>query len=273
MRHYFPYLSPPYKRWQRRARLLLILFLMIAFFSFWHSPEMDEFSGRESQNVQEMVKEYGPKDRVGEQIDYDVYLGKVKLGNAKYNHIKKMMFKGRMVHLITCQTKALRFSDKETIYCDTENFLPILVERHVSQFLKPENITEEYDQEKFVLRITRERFTKEEHVIKKDAPIHNSILLPYVVRNKKNLEIGWSFEVNLPQRKYEIVLSAIETVKVPAGDFQAYYFESRPAQIKIWVSTDENRVPLKLEGTGGILGYKLLMSGYSLPEKKGQNSH
>ncbi|MCG2712254.1 MAG: DUF3108 domain-containing protein [Candidatus Omnitrophica bacterium] len=273
MKQYFPYLSPPYKRWQRRARLLLILFLVIAFFYFWHSPVMNEFSGREPQKAQKRVKEDGQKDRVGEQIDYDVCLGKVKVGNAKYNHIKKMMFKGRLVHFITFQAKVMRFRDRETIYCDTETFLPIVVERKVSQFLKPEKIKEEYDQEKFVLRITKERFTKEEHVIKKDAPIHNSILLPYVVRNTKNPEIGWSFEVNLPQRKYDVVLSAIETVNVPAGEFQAYYFESKPQQIKIWVSTDENRIPLKLEGTGGMLGYKLLMREYSLPEKKVPTSH
>ena len=272
MRQYFPYLSPPYKRWRRRARLLLMLFLVVAFFYFWNLPAMDEFSGRESLKVKQKEKEDGPKDRVGEQIDYDVYLGKVKLGTAEYHHLKKIMFNGKLVHLITFQTKAMRFHDRETIYCDTKTFLPIVVERKVSQFLKPEKIREEYDQENFVLTITKERFTKEKHVIKKDAPIHNSILLPYVVRNTKKLEIGWSFEVNLPQRKYEIVLSAIETVKVPAGEFQAYYFESKPKQIKIWVSTDENRIPLKLEGTGGVLGYKLLMRRYSLPEKKVQRS-
>ncbi len=266
MRQFFPYLSPPYKRWQRRTRLLLMLFLVIAFFYLWHLPGMDGFSGRKSLKVQEKKKEDRSRDRIGEQIDYDVYLGKVKLGNAKYHHLKKVMFKGRLVHLITFQTKAMRFRDRETIYCDAETYLPIVVERKVSQFLKPEKIKEEYDQKNFVLTITKERFTKEKHVIKKDAPIHNSILLPYLVRNTENLEIGRSFEVNLPQRKYEIVLSAIEMVKVPAGEFRAYYFESRPKQIKIWISADENRVPLKLEGTG-MLGYKLLMRAYSFPGK------
>ncbi|MCK5492237.1 MAG: DUF3108 domain-containing protein, partial [Candidatus Omnitrophica bacterium] len=273
LRHYFPYFSPPYKRWKRRARLLLILFLVIAFFYFWQSPGMDQFSGRVSQNEQDKVTEDSEVDRVGEQIDYDVYLGKVKLGRAKYNHMKKMMFQGRMVHLITFETKAMRFRDRETIYCELDTFLPIVVERKVSQFLKPEKIREEYDQKNFVLSITKQRFTTEKHIIKKDAPIHNSILLPYVVRNAKNLDIGWSFEVNLPQRKYEIVLSAIETVKVPAGEFKAYYFESNPKQIRIWISMDENRVPLKLEGTGGILGYKLLMREYSRPEKNVPNSN
>lgn len=266
MRHYFPYLSPPYKRWQRRARLLLMLFLVIAFFYFWNSPEMDEFSGRESHEAETEEKNVNVMARVGEQISYDVYLGKVKLGRAKYHHMKKMIFEGRPAHLITFETKAMRFRDRETIYCDIDTFLPIVVERKVSQFIKPEKIKEEYDQKNFILKITKKRFTEEEHIINSDAPIHNSILLPYVVRNSKDLDIGWSFEVNLPQRKYKIILSAIERVKVPAGEFEAYYFESKPKQIKIWISTDEKRVPLKLEGTGGMLGYKLLMREYYMPE-------
>ena len=88
----------------------------------------------------------------------------------------------------------------------------------------------------------------------------------------RNLEIGWSFDVNLPQRKYKITLAAIELLKVPAGEYLAYYFESEPKQIGIWISKDEHRLPLKIEGTGGMIGYKLLMREYSLPQQGVQNS-
>ena len=251
-------------------RLLALLFLVIAFFHFWHTPEMNKFTGRDLPGKQEAESRL--PDRVGEQIAYDLYLGKVKLGHAKYHHLRTTKLNGRLVHLITFQTKAMRFHDRETIYCDTKTFLPILVERKVSQFIKPEKIIEEYDQENFTLTITKTRFTTEKHVIKKDGPIHNSILLPYVVRNSKNLEIGWSFDVNLPQRKYKITLAAIESLKVPAGEYLAYYFESEPKQIRIWISKDEHRLPLKIEGTGGMIGYKLLMREYSLPQQGVQNS-
>lgn len=228
---------------------------------------MDEFAGRNSAGGEVKDKTANPAERIGEQIVYDVYLGKVRLGYATYHHVKKMKYKEQLVHLITFETLAMRFHDRENIYCDVKSFLPIRVERKVSQFIKPEKIEEVYDQENFTLKITKKRFTTEHMEIKKDAPIQNSILLPYLVRNKPTLEIGWSFEVNLPQRKYKITLSSIEAVKVPAGEFQAYYFESEPKAIKIWLSTDQARIPLKLEGTGGF-GYKLLMREYSMPKTK-----
>jgi len=268
MRHYFPYLSPPYKRWGRRPRLLFLLFLVVVFFYVWYDLEMKEFAeGVPPGQGGEQLVEKKP-DRIGEEILYDVMLAKIRIGQAKYRHLSKTLLNEKPVHLITFETKALRFRDRETIYADPETFLPIVIDRKVSQILKPEKIKEEYDQENFVLKITKKRFTTEERIIKKDSPIHNSILLPYFVRNKKDLEVGWSFMANLPQHKHKITLKAIESVTVPAGDFRAFYFESEPVkgkQIKIWISTDEGRIPLRLEGTGGI-GYKLLMRKYTLPK-------
>lgn len=265
MRRYFPYFSAPYRRWGRRLRLLFLLFLIAAFFYLWQMPEMDKLTGRNLQTNGALNEKKEEIERIGEQIVYDVYLGKVRLGEAKYHHLKKTRLNGQLVHLISFQTKAMRFRDQEMIYCDAESFLPLIVERKVSQFLKPETIKEEYDQKAYKLTITKKRFTTEVHVIEKEEPIHNSILLPYLVRNKPELEIGWSFDVNLPQRKYKIILTAIEPVQVSAGEFMAYYFESEPRQIKIWVSKDKARIPLKLEGTGGF-GYKLLMRQYSVPK-------
>ena len=157
MRHYFPFISAPYQRWGRRARLLFLLFLMIAFFYFWQTPRMDEFAGRSSAGGEVKNKQDSPAERIGEQIVYDVYLGKIRLGYAQYHHVKKTRYKGQLVYLITFETQALRFHDRESIYCDVKSFLPLMIERKVSQFIKPEKITEVYDQENFTLNITKRR--------------------------------------------------------------------------------------------------------------------
>lgn len=244
--------------------MLFLLFCILAFFYFWQSPFAEKVFHEQDPGRKNDVKGKLISERIGEKISYDLMLGKVRLGDAKYHHLKKTVLNGRNVHVITFQTKAVRFRDRETIYYDTETFLPVIIERKVSQFLKPEEIKEVYDQSNFKLTITKKRFFTEEIVIQKDAPIHNSILLPFFVRNMQKLKKGWSFKANLPQREYRITLVGIESVKVPAGTFEAYYFESKPKQIKIWISTDERRIPLRLEGTSGI-GYKLLMREYSLP--------
>ncbi|MDD5746014.1 MAG: DUF3108 domain-containing protein [Candidatus Omnitrophica bacterium] len=262
-----------YKIRKRRIRLLFLLFLMLAFFYFWYSPEMDNFRGDKPviavKKNPEPVKpvepeEKKPIDRSGEDIIYDVMLGKMRLGTAHYHHDGKAQINGRSAELITFETNAVKFRDLETIYCDAGTFLPLVVERRVSQPIKAEKIREEYDQTNFVLNITRKRFTEEHTVIRKDGPIHNSILLPFFVRNAPELAPGWSFTANLPQRTYLIKLVGIEPLEVPAGRFNAYYFESEPRQIKIWISADDKRIPLKIEGTGGI-GYKLLMREYQPP--------
>ena len=100
--------------------------------------------------------------------------------------------------------------------------------------------------------------------------MHNSILLPYSVRDEKALDVGWSFTASLPQGDFEIILKSIEDITVPAGDFKTYYFESVPSKIKIWMSADEMRVPIRIEGTGGI-GYKMVMREY-LPPPTADNS-
>jgi len=227
---------------------------------------MEQFNGEGTAGEEPVLQRKEIPERIGETIGYDVLLGRIRLGTARYRYLSKTKLEDETVHRIAFETKVVRFHDRETIYYDAKTFLPLVVERKVSQFLKPEKIREVYDQENFKLTIIKKRFMTEEIVIKKNAPIHNSILLPFFVRDLPGLDIGWSFKVNLPQRHYTINLVAIETVEVPAGNFEAFYFESVPRQIKIWISSDERRIPLKLEGTGGM-GYKLLMREYSIPKQ------
>ena len=267
MRDLFPYISAKYHRWGRRARLLFLLFLVVAFFYYWNTQQTKNFFASDEPKTKQKVREEKPFERVGEKITYDVDLGSVRIGTAEYENLRKTTLNGRPVYVISFRTRALRFQDQEEIFCDAGTFLPLVVNRKVSQFLKPEKITEEYDQKNYVLTIKKKRFGEEESVIRKNEPIHNSILLPFFVRKEENLRIGWSFEANLPQGKYKIILKAIEAVKVPSGTYESFYFESEPEKIKIWISNDKNRIPLMIEGTGGI-GYQLKMRDYFLPEKE-----
>jgi len=238
------------------------LFITVLLFVFVTTPHIQRLIlGRPFAIEEEATDEQLSSERVGEKITYDVMMGKMRLGSAYYHHLKKTQLHGRTVNLITFVTDIIRFHDLEVIYSDPKTYLPLLIERKVSKLMRPEKIWEDYDQKNFTLTITKKRFLEKKSTIEKDAPIHNSILLPYYVRSVDKLEIGWSFIANLPQRKYKISLVSIEDIEVPAGKFRAYYFESEPKQIRIWVSADAKRVPLKVEGTGA-LGYKLLMREY-----------
>ncbi len=248
---------------RRRARLLFLLCITIFIFVFLGLPYIEQYIIEKTFLLQ---YNHEQEARVGEKITYDVMLGKIRLGYARYHHLKKTELNGKPVNLISFETRIVRFHDQETIYSDLETSLPLLVERKVSRLIKPEQITEVYDQKNFILTITKKRWTQKQTVIKKDGPIHNAILLPHFVRNKVELDIGWMLDINLPTREYKIKLVSREDIEVPAGKFKAYYFESEPKQIKIWISADEHKIPLRIEGTG-VLGYRLVMKEYSLPEK------
>ena len=213
-----------------------------------------------------LVKKMGPPEPVepvGEKIVYTVKLGKVSLGAAYYTHLPKTELHGTMVSLMTFETRLVRFRDRETIYSDSRNFFPLKVERSISTWPNPENISEEYDQKNFTLTIVKKKGkTTQTQVIKNDGPIQNAILLPFSVRRMDGLSVGWSMRANLPNQQFEITLASIEDVKVPAGSFKAYHFTSVPERFEIWISADERKIPLKIMGAGA-LGYTLLMKEYS----------
>ncbi len=207
-------------------------------------------------------------NRIGEKIIYNVQLGKLNLGKAVFEHLPYTDLRGRKANLMTFETRLARFSDLERIYSDPQTFLPLRVERYVSTWPFPEKITEDYDQQNFTLVIKKLKNNKQqETVIRKDSVINNAILLPYYIRDIAKLELGYNLMAGLPTQEFIIELVAIEEVVVPAGKFMAYRFESRPKKFEIWISADERRIPVKINGTSG-LGYTLALQEYSTNLKK-----
>lgn len=201
-------------------------------------------------------------NHIGEKIIYDVKLGKLYLGGARFANIANAQVNGKILNVMVVETQLIRFRDTEKIYSDLETLLPVRVERDILNLFVREKITEDYDQDNFTVTIIKNKGGQQEKlVIKKDSHIHNAVLLPYYVRRIPRLDVGRIIIANLPTRRLEIKLVSIEDVKVPAGTFKAYHFKSTPKQIEIWISTDERRIPLKIQGTG-IFAYSMVMSEY-----------
>jgi hypothetical protein len=108
-------------------------------------------------------------------------------------------------------------------------------------------------------------------IFKKDSPIHNAVLLPHYVRILPELKVGQSFPANLAKRAYEIKLVSLEDIKVPAGEYKTYHFESVPRQIEIWLSADKDRIPVRVLGLGAF-SYSLDMVSYTPPQNLSQNT-
>lgn len=199
----------------------------------------------------------------GEKIVYNVRMGNVTLGKSVFARLPPVELNGKMANLMSFETRLARFSDKEKIHSAAGTFLPLKIEREVSNWPFLEKISEHYDQDKFTLTIIKNKGkSSEQRVIRKDGPIHNSIILPFMLRDIPELAVGWSMTANLPSQRFEIKLSSLETLKLPSGEFKAYHFESNPPKFEIWVTSDERRIPLKIKGAGP-LGYTLVLKEYS----------
>jgi hypothetical protein len=208
-----------------------------------------------------------PYTYLGEKIIYEIRFKGLRLGKAEFNYLAKAEIASRPVILMTLETILPRFRDKENIYADPQTLLPLRVERDIFNWLSREEIREEYDQDSYSVTIIKKKGRKEERMFfKKSGPLQNAILLPHYLRRLPGLAPGMVFTVNLPRRELKIELTSREEVVVPAGTFQAFHFESLPKQIEIWLTVDERRIPLKIQGTG-VFGYVMLMREY----KEGQS--
>jgi hypothetical protein len=207
-----------------------------------------------------LTGEAGIDDFTGESIQYLIK----PLGRSEYNDLGVVDLKGTKVNLVTFKTKVLLVTDTEKIYNDPESLLPYKIERTISKPFGKEYITEEYDQKKFTVTLRKFKGKKliNEQIIKANGPIQNAILLPFYLRRRPDLAIGWHFTVRVPD-EFKLELVSIDTIKVPAGKFQAYHFKSIPDKFEIWVNKDSPRVPLKIQGKGNFV-YTLLMKKYSL---------
>lgn len=197
----------------------------------------------------------------GERIVYSVKMGIVPMGKAICTQLPQQELNGRRVNVMTFETKVKGFYDLEKIYSDPATMLPLRVERLV-RMSGTERIIEEYDQQKYSLTITKRKGNKtEKQVINKKGPIHNAILLPFFVRNKK-LEQGWNFVAQLPTQEFTIHLEGTKRITTAAGMFDCYSFSSVPKRFEILISNDQRRIPVKMTGTSG-LGYTLVMREYT----------
>jgi hypothetical protein len=246
----------------KEKKLFLIIFIGLIFFS---GIVISVRSGKVKGVTKEKIFKTGREDSRfrEEKITYDIKMGRVNLGKAIFRHLASTKINGRMLNKMTFETNLARFKDTEIIYSDPRTLLPVRINRNIINWFNKEKITEDYDQKNFTVTITKYKGTKQDKtIIKKNSAIHNAILLPHYVRRINKLDPGYVFPVNLPSRKLQMKLVSIEDIKTAGGVFKTYHFESLPKQIEIWISADEYRIPIKMQGIGAF-GYLMVLKEYA----------
>ncbi|MDP1852799.1 MAG: DUF3108 domain-containing protein [Candidatus Omnitrophota bacterium] len=195
-----------------------------------------------------------PQDEVlpfkaGETITYQIKLNGINIGRATLSYKGRTKLEGKDVYLILFSTDTLNFKDTEIMYADTENFLPLRIERDINNWGRKMSIIEEYDQANHSVRITqinKKRVRSKE--LKQDDKIQNVILLTFLYRKLGNFELGRDFPVTLPMAKFIMRFAKQEKLVVPFGVYQAHMAESFPKGHKIWFEVSEKFIPVKISG-------------------------
>ncbi len=197
----------------------------------------------------------------GEQLIYDVYFKKLKVGKSVLTFHGEDKIDGKDIYRITFSTTLPLFKDFEDIYFDKETFLPVKVFRKINKIGNfPVRIKEEYDQDNFKVKIRKQgKFLSKEFIIKKDAPIHNAIILPYQYRRKPVINEGEKARIILPKADFELVYRGKEVIKTRLGESPAYVFASIPPKFTFWLSADERKIPLKIKSLN-VVRYSLVIN-------------
>lgn len=197
-----------------------------------------------------------------ETIYYDVKLRSFKIGTAKMAYQGVVAKDSRQGALISFLTDVANFKDLENIYIDLDTFNPLFVMRKISLIIKKETIEEDYSRKRNCVIITKNNKSKNSRIIASDAPLQHVISSIYYYRILKDFEVGKELLLNLPLYKLKLQVKRIEEVEVPAGKFKAFYIESIPSKYKFWLSADEKRLPLKVEGAISLAPAVMMMTKY-----------
>lgn len=198
-----------------------------------------------------------------ETINYKVKLRGITIGKASITYKGTTELDGRKVHQVIFYTDTANFKDREIMYADIDNFLPIRIERDVNNWGKKEQIIEEYDQENHSVKITWLGKKRDKaKFIQKDDKIQNVILSIFLHRKSGDLEIGKSFSITLPLRKVVMRVTRRDRIRVPSGTYDTYRLESFPGGHKIWFEASGKAIPVRISGPFFLGSVNMVMIDY-----------
>ncbi len=205
----------------------------------------------------------GEVKKQGEVIRYRIKNLGMNTGEATLAFKGVQKINGRDVYVIVFTAKAVNFFDEEKIYADAQTLYPLGVERDLNIFGKKEKITESYDAQKGVIKVTKSaRGQTTEQIIHKRGVIDNIYCFIYRQRMSGRFQPGDSFLIHLPTKDVTIKLVKKTQVAAAGRKFDAYYMESDPPQYKVWFDTGAKKIPLRINGSAGLGSTAMIMTEY-----------
>jgi hypothetical protein len=186
----------------------------------------------------------------GEKISFGVYSNIIKVGSGSLTYVGTIQGVQGVWQHVKLQVETLSVSDTDEVYGSLDFTLPHKVDRRLRLFGRDEAIGEIYAPGNKSVTISKSTNGKAEppETITSDNALENVLLLIYRLRNDPGLAVGKSYTVNLPTQKFVLTVKSRMPLKVPLGKFQVFYIESNPSKYKIWITDDQRRLPVRIQG-------------------------
>jgi hypothetical protein len=145
---------------------------------------------------------------------------------------------------------ALSVRDAEDVLGELDFSAPVRVERKVRLMGRDESISEDYAVDKKTVTIAKSvnNGPAKTEAIRSESGLGNVLLLIYFLRNDSTMQEGKVYRICLPTQKFDLFVKGKRKIRVPLGVFDTFYIESKPAKYKIWLSSDANRTPVRIQG-------------------------
>lgn len=245
------------------AKKILILFLIFSIaYAYALSVEKPSKCKQQAsatrlfkQEQPEIIKKNIFKD--GEVINFGIYSYGVRVGSGQLDYLGVEKIEGQKCQRVIFKASTISVKDEDDVKGSLDFAFPVRVDRDVSLLGRNELISEYYSSDK--KRVTIHK------VVNKSAPqieeiespteFNNVLLFLYRVRNDEEIKEGKVYAVNLPTQKFDLFVDSKMKIKVPLGEFEVFYIESRPPKYKIWLQTQGSRLPVKIQGlvVGGMV--------------------
>ncbi len=225
-----------------------------AVFAVMGNGRQESGSAQAPPEPQESVKESVFK---GEVITFGVYsAGIFKVGSGRLELKGLIEEEGQACQHVDFKVNTLSVDDHETVIGRHDFALPVRVVRDIRVLGTDEDIVERYsaDGRRVVIDKRVEGREPEQTQIGSERPLGNVLLLIYRLREDPGFAPGKTYDIVLPTMSFKLTVKEKRSLKVPLGNFDAFYIESVPKKYRIWLSDGPRRLPLRIQGlvAGGM---------------------
>lgn len=187
-----------------------------------------------------------------ERLIYTIYFNGVPSGTITWTHSGQGDVNGKTAEVIGINSdtnilKLLNLESQESVFLDTENHLPLKVERDLVFFGKKEIIEEIYNQQEGYVEITKQNSSLEKKRIYQKKPIYHILSLLYFFPKNIDLIKGDVFYFNLPTQKVKVKVDSYRTLYTQNQKYETYFLLGRGGRnFNIWLDK-KDRVALRVE--------------------------